>query len=140
MVERLSGRLGPEAVLRPVPSGEPLPERSVRLLPALEMPKVEPPAGEEVFAAASRPVVLLSEPEPIHVLSLIPDGPPFRLLRADRTDTLAHAIGPERFEASWADGPEARRDYWRVETTEGERLWLFRCRRSGRWFLHGLFA
>ena len=140
LIERLCGRLGTESVLRPVPSGEPLPERSVRLLPALDLSKQEPPAIEAVTAAASRPAVLLPEPEPVRILSVVPDGPPVRLLRAGGTVELAHAHGPERLEASWADGPEARRDYWRVETPDGERLWIYQCRRSGSWFLHGLFA
>lgn len=140
LVERLSGRLGPEAVVRPVPTGEPLPERSVRLLPALSSLKEGPAADERLFVAASRPPVLFPKPELVEVTSVVPDGPPFRLMRTGGPVPLRRAIGPERVEAGWVDGPEARRDYWRVETAEGERLWLFRCRRSGRWFLHGLFA
>jgi protein ImuB len=62
------------------------------------------------------------------------------MLRGSRLVVLVAAIGPERIEAGWEDAPEARRDYWRVETDDAERLWLFRCRRSGRWFLHGLFG
>jgi protein ImuB len=76
----------------------------------------------------------------VSVLSIHPDGPPFRLTRGHRTNALVLALGPERFETGWTDAPEARRDYWRVETDEAERLWLFRCRRTGDWFLHGLFG
>jgi hypothetical protein len=37
------------------------------------------------------------------------------------------------------------RDYFRVESREGLRVWLFRAwlndeERSTRWFLHGVFA
>jgi protein ImuB len=32
-----------------------------------------------------------------------------------------------------------RRDYYRVETAEGHRFWLFRDLVGGRWHLHGSF-
>ena len=39
------------------------------------------------------------------------------------------------------EGAAAGRDYWRVETEGGARLWLYRELRSApRWFLHGTFA
>ena len=37
-------------------------------------------------------------------------------------------------------GEVAGRDYWRVETEGGERLWVYReLRPAPRWFLHGIF-
>ena len=44
---------------------------------------------------------------------------------------------------AWRGGP---RDYWRIETETGERLWIFEERGGaapgglGAWFLHGVFA
>lgn len=141
LVERLSGRLGEKAVLQPVTTGDPLPERSLRLVPALSQPRdhaLQP--VREVWAASSRPILLLVELEPVRVWSVIPDGPPFRMTRGGDTFALTIALGPERLETGWSDDLESRRDYWRVETERAERLWIFRCRRSGDWFLHGLFA
>jgi protein ImuB len=46
----------------------------------------------------------------------------------------------------WLDSPDWRsgaRDYWRVETAAGERLWLFYAHGgevSGGWFCQGVFA
>jgi protein ImuB len=147
LVERLVGRLGEAAVLSPVRNGDPLPERSLQLRPALSGPATLPGRAadpvetpEEVWTAASRPILLLPEPEPVQVWSVVPDGPPFRLRLGDQEWELTVALGPERLEVGWIDGPEARRDYWRCETERGERLWLFRCRRTERWFLHGQFA
>lgn len=140
LIERLSGRLGPDAVSRPMLAGDHLPEHAVQAVP---ITVATPPSTIErrtVEAIATRPILLRPEPEPVSVLSVHPDGPPFRLTRGKRMNTLVLAFGPERFETAWADAPEARRDYWRVETDEAERLWLFRCRRSGAWFLHGLFG
>ena len=49
---------------------------------------------------------------------------------------MARHWGPERIETGWWRRERAVRDYYRVETTEGRRFWLFRRRRDGRWFLH----
>ena len=49
--------------------------------------------------------------------------------------------GPERIESGWWDGAPVARDYFRVATTRGVRLWVYRERppRDG-WFVHGVFA
>ena len=47
---------------------------------------------------------------------------------------------------AYENGQALTRDYFRVESREGARVWLYReglyIRESGRprWFLHGLFA
>ena len=140
LAERLSGRLGATNVVRPVYRGDPRPERATGWRSALEVGPSESPTEDAVIAAASRPALLLSPPERVIVSSVYPEGPPFRIERKGRTVELVQVFGPERIEATWTDGPEVRRDYWRVETETAERLWLFHCRRSGDWFLHGLFA
>jgi hypothetical protein len=48
-------------------------------------------------------------------------------------------LGPERIETGWFRGREVRRDYYRVTLVDGRRWWIFRERRTGGWFLHGLF-
>jgi protein ImuB len=57
--------------------------------------------------------------------------------------------GPERIAMEWWRDAENRaltRDYFRVESKEGARVWLYReglyQRETAypRWFLHGLFA
>ena len=47
--------------------------------------------------------------------------------------------GPERIEAGWWDGAEARRDYFIARTGEASLAWIYR-EREGNWFLHGWFA
>ena len=69
----------------------------------------------------------------------------FRWRRRDlRT---ASATGPERIAPEWwLDDPDWRsgvRDYWRVETETGERLWLYYAHGgavSGGWFAAGDFG
>jgi protein ImuB len=60
---------------------------------------------------------------------------------------VRQAIGPERIAPEWwLDDPDWRsgaRDYWRVEVSTAERLWLFYAHggiTSAGWFCHGQFA
>jgi protein ImuB len=46
----------------------------------------------------------------------------------------------ERIESGWWDGQDACRDYYAAVSSTGERLWIYRDRRSLDWYLHGLFG
>ena len=49
--------------------------------------------------------------------------------------------GPERIESGWWDGGDTRRDYYVVQTREGQRAWAFLVPGSNDgWMLHGWFA
>ena len=50
--------------------------------------------------------------------------------------------GPERIESGWWDGGDVRRDYYLVETSQGQRAWAFlpAGASDGAWMLHGWFA
>jgi protein ImuB len=49
--------------------------------------------------------------------------------------------GPERIEAGWWDGEEARRDYYVALNPQGEAFWIYREHRDlASWHLHGVFA
>jgi protein ImuB len=48
--------------------------------------------------------------------------------------------GPERIEGGWWDGLDATRDYYVAEGGAGARLWVYRERGSGSWFLQGLWS
>jgi protein ImuB len=47
--------------------------------------------------------------------------------------------GPERIESGWWDGQDVHRDYYLAQC-QGARLWVFRDRNDGRWYLHGVWA
>ena len=148
LVDRLRGRLGPRAVHRLALRASHVPERAVA--PAEPLSPL-PPEGAQAEGRVlrrpvlqrpvlQRPVRLFDPPEPISVVSLLPDGPPRRLSWRNRVIGIARAEGPERIGPEWwhePDGPT--RDYWRVEAEGGGRLWLFR-RDPADWFLHGLFG
>jgi protein ImuB len=67
------------------------------------------------------------------------EGRPIELQDDRGRHELVAAEGPERLSGDWWKDPY-RREYFRVCTSAGELLWLFReYRRSGelRWWLHG---
>ena len=96
---------------------------------------------------APRPLMLLPRPEPIAVIAVVPDYPPYKFVWRRCHHKVAKAEGPERISPEWWSGeakvPTAR-DYYRVEDEKGQRFWLYREQASGadeaqRWFMHGLF-
>ena len=56
-----------------------------------------------------------------------------------RTIPWSAAWGPERIATGWWRGPDVQRDYYRAEWDEGTHVWIYRDRRTDRWFLHGFF-
>ena len=84
----------------------------------------------------------------------VPDGPPAQFTWRRMRHVVLHAEGPERIAMEWwrdEAGNVLMRDYFRVESREGLRVWLYRRRpdsdrredpRSAddSWFLHGVFA
>lgn len=124
LCDRLAARLGTGAVTRPAARDEHLPERAAILAPAAAARHHQPPPPR-----APRPLWLVDPPQPLAVRAGRPclDGP------------LVLESGPERIEGHWWCAP-ASRDYYRARTGDGRRCWLYRERRSGGWFLHGLFG
>ena len=124
LCDRLAARLGADAVTGLDIRDEHLPEHaSVARSPTAAATGAHPPV------AAARPVWLRAAPEPVTECNgrLYWDGPL----------TLLH--GPERIESAWWKTP-ARRDYYLARHGDGRRCWLYRDRRTGAWFVHGLFG
>lgn len=97
-------------------------------------------SGEHAGALhLSRPLRLLFPPEPLAATSVVPDGPPLIFHLRGTEYRLGRTWGPERIETGWWREARVRRDYYRVETTQGAWFWLFRRREDGQWFLHGEF-
>jgi protein ImuB len=164
LIDRLSCRLGPEAVLQPQLLGEPLPELSCRWQrlsggpggrgvsgelsrrrPAAKRPsalrldqQLEVPLG----SVHQRPLWLLPEPQPLEVLAGYPEAPPARLCWQGRWLGVLDSWGPERIESGWWQGGSRRRDYYRLALEDGRWAWVFRqlaASASPPWFLHGWF-
>lgn len=159
LIERLIGRLGDRAVVRPRPVADAQPELAFRydscLLPSprfgergrgrgVTSPrhKTPPPCPlpEAGRGSLTRPICLMKLPVLVSVVSIFPGGSPHRIHWNNRDHLVERSWGPERIETGWWRGADIQRDYYIVQTTQGERLWVFRDITDGEWFLHGLFS
>lgn len=144
LVNRLAGRLGRNAVVRPVPRAEAQPELAWRAEPLLDgganKRRRKPSSVRASCGPLERPLLLFQPPVPIETTAVAPDGPPSRFDYRGRTHCIAGCFGPERIETGWWRKRGVRRDYYRIQTEQGARFWLFRSLPSGRWYLHGEFA
>jgi protein ImuB len=149
LIDRLSVRFGEHRVQRFVPQDTHIPEAAGVAVPAqdrdfapqnwaLKRQPGDPPR---------RPLRLLEKPEEISVpASEFPDGPPRRFRWRNAQFDITRAEGPERIAMDWWRHAGQARDYFRVETQNGQRLWLYRdgsYQQNGlkqRWYLQGLFA
>jgi protein ImuB len=64
---------------------------------------------------------------------------PTRFQLAGSYQHVTSVAGPTRLEAEWWTDEPLARDYYEVATEEGGRYWLYRDRRSGGFYLHGVF-
>jgi protein ImuB len=112
VLDRLRARLGPAAVQSLGLHADHRPEKSWTPMPA---------SANAEGMRRERPLWLLPEPR------ALPGRPEC-------------TRGPERIEGGWWDGADVQRDYYLARTGEGSRLWVYRERQSGKWFLHGLWA
>jgi len=113
VIDRLTARLGAEAVKGLGLADDYRPEKSW----------CQVPVGSEskIVLQKSRPLWLLPEPRP--------------LVGIPRCVT-----GPERMEGGWWDGLDVARDYYLAKAKDGARLWVYRDRNTGGWFLQGLWS
>jgi protein ImuB len=151
LVDRLGARLGFRCVRRIVPHDTHIPEFAALEVPANQAQSCtgRTTASELREESLRRPLTLLARPERIEAMAEVPDGPPVRFRWRRVLHEVAIAEGPERLAMEWwrdDTGLALTRDYFRIESREGVRFWLYReglyDRETAqpRWFLHGLFA
>ena len=138
LIDRLSIRLGRQAVLRPRLIPDPQPEFACKGSPWLAEQATNEPEPESIVNVSRlrcRPLRLFSSPQPLSVEEVSADGLPRRVNRS----SVVRASGPERIEAGWWRGPDTKRDYYRLDLANGTTVWAFLDRDTENWFLHGLF-
>jgi len=140
LIGLLGARLGLEALTRLHPADSHIPEKAASVMAA----GFTAPARSWPVSAAPRPVVLFP-PEPVRAADAA--VPPGVFDWRGRRHRSRAAFGPERIAPEWwLDDPAWRsgpRDYWRVETEAGARLWLHATRNGAgarSWFVQGAFA
>lgn len=153
LLEKMTARLGRDAMTRIERVADHRPERAWREVPA----EVAKPAASLGRAGAAfrrptklpthrgsstlptslgpRPAWLLSDPQ---VLEVRQHQPYHAALPLDRL------AGPERIETGWWDDAPVTRDYFIAENAAGQLVWIYRERLpvSGQdlWYLHGVFG
>ena len=158
LVERLTVRLGQEAIVRARLAESHLPERAwgggskdeggrMKDEKKKKLRKAKPSSSLDrssftlhPYSPPARPLHLLQTPTEIRVTagpSHDGDGVPLTLGRGPHLHRIAHAAGPERISPVWWDGHNKTRDYYAVEDEAGRRFWIFRVGQTGKWYLHG---
>ncbi len=140
LLGRIGGRIGLDQITRLHPADSHIPEKTSRTLAAAW----SEPAAAWPRPCRSRPLEIW-RPE-IVTAHDVPHLPATFRWRNRVFETRA-GLGPERIAPEWwLDDPDWRsgvRDYWRVTTRTGERLWLYYAHGgalSPGWFCHGSFC
>lgn len=135
LITRLGNRIGLENIQRFLPAESHIPERSFIISPAAW----SEPEGAWV-SLNPRPIRLF----PPEYVAVAKNQPPNRFKWRGMSFKVGHMTGPERIAPEWwLDDENWRhgiRDYWKVETREGHRLWMFHTPQNPNWFVHGVFA
>ena len=139
LIARIGNRIGFDHVTRFLPAQSHIPERAFTVAAAAySTPESFPSSG------LVRPLLLFT-PEPIQPIGEA--RPPNAFNWRGMAYQTQRATGPERIAPEWWwDDPTWRngvRDYWRIQTAEGRRLWLFHAKGAetrGGWFTQGEFA
>lgn len=135
LISRIGTRIGLENVQRFLPADSHIPERGFIVAPATYA------QCESGWLSPNPRPVILFPPEPIVAQG---NRPPEQFRWRRMALTTGRATGPERLTPEWwLDDPNWRsgmRDYWRVETRQGRRLWMFYTPQSPGWFVQGEFA
>lgn len=134
LLSKIGNRIGFQNIQRLAPCDRHLPEEASVFQP---------------FDQAIQPMTPTTKPRPLLIL------PPERLSTKSTsfppkftwrrmTFRTARAIGPERIAPEWWQDNDAWksgvRDYWRVATHDGRRLWMFFTPKNPAWYVHGEFA
>ena len=107
-------------------------------------------AGAHRKRTAAAAIAAVDRPEPIKVpFATVPDGPPHQFTWRRVTHEVVRVEGPERIAMEWwrdDRGQHLSRDYFRIESKDGIRAWLYRNGpyvpdpELSQWYIHGLFA
>jgi len=135
LITQLGNRVGLDNIQRFQPVDSHIPERSFKLVPAAYNR-----AASGWPSRRPRPIRLFA-PEPIPGNGF---EPPRRFRWRGRIRTVLEAEGPERITPAWWEQDDrwakGLRDYWRIGTGEGQRLWLFHTPQNPAWFVQGEFG
>ncbi len=128
-LERLRARLGEDSVRGLQGRPDHRPEKRWRYRDPL--PAREDTPCREVFSPGETGVPLWLLPRPRRLRQR--NGQPWH------EGCLQLRAFSRRIETGWWDGEDVARDYYRARNPAGQELWVYRDRRSGHWYLQGVF-
>jgi len=168
LLDRLSNRLGRQAVVQGILQTDPLPEQACRWNPitgtlrtyskrssshsqSIQTKGTKPlPAANyqtrwraepQETQPLRRPTQLLPMPLPLTTSPpACQDLPRTFQLGHQPSRKVLQARGPERIETGWWEGDSIQRDYYRIELDHGDWWWVYLNRRNHTWYLHGYFG
>ena len=136
LITRLGNRIGFDSVQRMLPADSLVPERSFLIASAAYS---APDDSQSWQHPLPRPAVMF----PPEHLAAEGSKPPARFRWRRMGFTTLRATGPERITSEWwFDDPAWRsglRDYWKIETHQGHRLWMFHTPQTPGWCVQGEF-
>lgn len=149
LVARLADTLGEDAVLTPALTACWRPEAAWAAAPRdtqgalwpatrTERGRVDPVVVQDAWEldTSARPALLDPTPEPIDVR--LDGDDPIAVQLAGEWQTVRRRAGPEHLSGEWWRSTGGfDREYWIVDVRAT--AWIFRDRRSNRWFWHGWF-
>lgn len=127
LLDRLRSRCGEETVRWASLVDDWLPERSVAYRAH----------GDRSQGRPIGPVPLRLYRMPVALEAVTHQDRPVRLRWNRHEERVTDSIGPHRIETGWWRRQFVRRDYYRIVTVGGRRLWLFQERASRAWFVCG---
>ncbi|MFD1795574.1 DNA polymerase Y family protein [Paracoccus aurantiacus] len=134
LMTRIGTRIGLENIRRFLPADSHIPERGF-----ISVAAAHSTASPKWSCHGQRPLHIFP-PEPVTASG---SEPPQRFRWRRMSLSLARATGPERIAPEWwaehQDWHRGLRDYWRIETMQGRRLWMFHTPQNPGWFVHGEF-
>lgn len=178
LLNSFSLRLGMQRVHKAVITSSQIPERSFLYSPEIAADRLSSSASSLAenspkyrSSSASRsslslysspfdrPPLLLSPPEPIISIAMLPDKPPSWIRWRGTKLSIISGFGPERISPEWwqssliqktnnlgssqqeniSISATSPRDYFTVQDESGRWLWVFRCLSSLKWFVHGVW-
>lgn len=135
LITRIGNRVGLDNLQRFLPADSHIPEHGFIVASAAYS---DP---SEAWAAPRPRPLNLFPPEAIGGQG---SQPPQQFRWRRMSLSTARRTGPERITPEWWLGDEnwrsGVRDYWRVETRQGRRLWMFYTPQNPGWFVQGEFA
>ena len=141
LIDRMAGRLGRQAIVRGVLQSDPQPEKAYRYEPLVGgSTSRKRTSNRSFFSLLDRPLHLFAKPVALENYTVASNGSLSRFQIASEQYVVSRHWGPERIETGWWRQRGVRRDYYRIETTQGCRFWIFRSLRDECWFLHGAFG